>query len=594
MDTFQKQEIIHGNLRNSGKLIKIPSRKQKRRLKHNLSDELRHFCKNTTLHGFRYITAEEKSTAERVIWSLVCISFLLLALTMMVLVWYRFSKTPTTTTIDTTTYPIWDLPFPAITICNHNKVYLPKARTFTKDMLKFGFKQQEIDRLFDLLPQLIRPAFANENFTHVPAILESLGLSTEELMKYLMQPCEKMLLHCGWLDKIYDCNKIFKVSKTSEGFCCSFNYHFLGEKPLNKTDKDDDNSKSPYETTDNLPGVNKIQMVPGAGRGFGLAVTFDVESQYYRGSIRPYIGASILVHHPVEFPEVDLRSAIIQPSQEVSILLSGTMIESEPGVRNLPVDLRNCWFEDEKKLKISSSYGYHSCVSQCRIRFIVENCKCVPFYYPQIYKRICGLEDINCLQSIRKNILELQTLNDVNAYFDNSNEEAACQCFPLCSDKWYTLNTESAYMEHFDHNYLLLNELDLRNISTAVVFFRDITCVKYRRDKWKSWNDVIASLGGILGLCVGGSFVSVAEIIYFFIINGFFKKKPKKVPLKPTRKGKAIQNIQCPINSISSNISNADNLHKSELNMKKNLFIERTAGKTNKTNEILHYFSNDQ
>lgn len=93
-------------------------------------------------------------------------------------------------------------------------------------------------------------------------------------------------------------------------------------------------------------------MVPGAGRGFGLAVTFDVESQYYRGSIRPYIGASILVHHPVEFPEVDLRSAIIQPSQEVSILLSGTIIESEPGVRNLPVDLRNCWFEDEVRKAI--------------------------------------------------------------------------------------------------------------------------------------------------------------------------------------------------------------------------------------------------
>lgn len=98
-----------------------------------------------------------------------------------------------------------------------------------------------------------------------------------------------------------------------------------------------------------------------------------------------------------------------------------------------------------------------------------------------------------------------------------------------------------------------------------------------------------------MGLCVGGSFVSVAEIIYFFIINGFFKKKPKKVPLKPTKKGIAIQSIEYPINSISSNISNADNnLHKSKFNMKNNLFVERKAVKTSKTNEILHYFSNDR
>ena len=55
----------------AGKLIKIHSRKLKRRLKHNFSDEFRHFCENTSLHGFRYITAEDKSTTERVIWSLV-------------------------------------------------------------------------------------------------------------------------------------------------------------------------------------------------------------------------------------------------------------------------------------------------------------------------------------------------------------------------------------------------------------------------------------------------------------------------------------------------------------------------------------------
>ena len=89
------------------------------------------------------------------------------------------------------------------------------------------------------------------------------------------------------------------------------------------------------------------QTVPGAGRDFGLMVNLDIEKKYYRGSTRPYAGASIIIHHPTEYPEVDVRSAIIQPSQEVSILLSGTIIESGPGIRSLPVDSRNCFFEDE-------------------------------------------------------------------------------------------------------------------------------------------------------------------------------------------------------------------------------------------------------
>lgn len=36
-------------------------------------------------------------------------------------------------------------------------------------------------------------------------------------------------------------------------------------------------------------------------------------------------------------------------------------------------------------------------------------------------------------------------------------EEADCNnCFPLCSDNWYTLDTESAFMESFPNNMLLL------------------------------------------------------------------------------------------------------------------------------------------
>ena len=111
-----------------------------------------------------------------------------------------------------------------------------------------------------------------------------------------------------------------------------------------------------------------------------------------------------------------------------------------------------------------------------------------------------------------------------------------------------------------------------------------------------SFSLITASLGGILGLCVGGSFVSLVEIIYFFIINGFFKKKPKEVPLKSKKTEIHIQSNEHPKNRISCNISTTDDLYKSELNMKKNFFVERKVSpvKMSKTNEILHYFSNDQ
>ncbi|XP_051174622.1 pickpocket protein 11-like [Leptopilina boulardi] len=571
MKNLQNQKTVKNNSSQTGDIIRLSSRKRKCSGKKILGPNFQNFCEHTSLHGFHYITSPNTSVVERIIWSLICTIFLLIAFGMMFIIMYHYSKTPTTTTIETTAYPIWDIEFPAITICNHNKVYLPSALNVTKTLLKKNIGQEEIDSFFKLLPQLIRPSFQRENFKNMSSILERINKTMEQLMFELMQPCSKMLRLCVWLDQEYDCNKIFKATKSSEGFCCSFNYHVRHNKKLNvdNTTKEDWNYNKIKD--EGQPGVDEIQFVPGAGRDYGLIVHFDLESEYYIGSIKPYIGASILIHHPNEFPEVDLRSIIIQPSQEVTVLLSGTIIESEPGIRDLPLNLRNCLFKDEKKLNISTTYGYQSCVSQCRIKFIVTHCKCIPFYYPKIYPdvRICNLRDIECLQSIRKNISELQTDSDVNAYDVSSSEEEEeeqeeqednddekqpkktnCSCFPLCTDNWYTLNTESAYMESFHNNIMLLNGLDINKTSTAVIYFRDITCIKYKRDKWKSLNDLIASLGGILGLCVGGSFVSVFEVIYFFIINKCFKKKSKTSTPKI---------VMC--TNISSNV---DNTKKSE------------------------------
>lgn len=46
----------------------------------------------------------------------------------------------------------------------------------------------------------------------------------------MMQPCEKLLLRCSWEGKTYDCKKLFKPIRTTEGFCCAFNYHVDNEE----------------------------------------------------------------------------------------------------------------------------------------------------------------------------------------------------------------------------------------------------------------------------------------------------------------------------------------------------------------------------
>lgn len=102
------------------------------------------FCRQSTLHGFKNIIenfTEFKTATTRhqkitklisvMFWALACILGTGFALTLMYLVWLRYDTTPTITTVETTNYPIWNVPFPAVTICNVNKVYRPAAENIT-------------------------------------------------------------------------------------------------------------------------------------------------------------------------------------------------------------------------------------------------------------------------------------------------------------------------------------------------------------------------------------------------------------------------------------------------------------------------------
>lgn len=50
------------------------------------------------------------------------------------LVWQRFELKPTITRVETNFYPIWNVPFPSVTICNINKVYRPATLNITKQL----------------------------------------------------------------------------------------------------------------------------------------------------------------------------------------------------------------------------------------------------------------------------------------------------------------------------------------------------------------------------------------------------------------------------------------------------------------------------
>lgn len=56
---------------------------------------------------------------------------------------------------------------------------------------------------------------------------------------------------------------------------------------------------------------------------------------------------------------------------------------------------------------------------------------------------------------------------------------------------------------------------DLSNLTSVHVQYQDMSCIKYSRTPSVYWDSFLAAFGGILGLCLGGSLLSLAEVVYY-------------------------------------------------------------------------------
>ncbi|XP_069669416.1 pickpocket protein 11-like [Periplaneta americana] len=228
-----------------------------------------------------------------------------------------------------------------------------------------------------------------------------------------------------------------------------------------------------------------------------------------------------LFHDPLDYPETSLQTALIEPKQMVTVLLGAEVIESVDDVRWLSVAQRSCWFDDEVTVVGSSEdYSYQTCITECRMRVLLEKCNCTPFFYPlfNTSSRVCSLVDTNCLRSYRRTTSGLQPTNKPTFGEDVEMQEMTgmnCSCLPQCTDKSYTFDRETAHLQtHLASPTSILNNPNHTNISILHVFFRDITCMKYARDAYMTWDAVFATFGGIFGLCMGGSVISIFELCY--------------------------------------------------------------------------------
>ncbi|XP_067950607.1 acid-sensing ion channel 1C-like [Watersipora subatra] len=216
----------------------------------------------------------------------------------------------------------------------------------------------------------------------------------------------------------------------------------------------------------NKNGSFKTFMTGGtAGINFELMVNTD---EYYSSPKAYSEGFYVVIHDKDDTPLVEETGYGLVPGFETYILLKRKEIQRMPP----PADdgQADCFDSANKPNPLSyyDSYSKTACVDECRVGYIVKKCGCRDFYQPPLNN---------------SDVCNLKVLLECRYTADN-----------LVAD--YRNNHILLTIGYSEMTYELVTEIDLYTVY-----------------------DLIANLGGTLGICIGGSFLTMAEFIEFAVLK---------------------------------------------------------------------------
>ncbi|XP_076658617.1 sodium channel protein Nach-like [Halictus rubicundus] len=465
------------------------------------------YCKHSSMMGLKYLVEDRATWTMRMLWLIAYFIIMWLMWIYVPLICSDYFDTAITATPESDDFPTEYIEFPGIAICSVNRISHRKATMLAADMYNANVSNMTVDEILHAIKDLgylYNTHFKREEgYTEISRLLSIFyggHYNISEIMEYLTPECSSLLMTCVLRGEEKNCSDIFSVSKTQDGFCCTFNYF-----------SDDDDNRT-YELAQEV------------GEQYGLIVTMDPMLDDYFYSVIPIIGFKVMVFRPRDYPDTlsgGVSEMLVTPLTKRYVQLTALGLSSSDSIRPYPANNRKCIFADEKS-PIHKSYTSSDCIVACRIKDLWEYCKCRPFFYPdfgleQQYNRTCTVEDVPCVDKYkddRHDLVPYQT--EALSHLIKKNTTLYCEaCYPPCDDVTYiiTTSTHSVKPKHFD-----TTPSTHANYSILHIFFAHGGTLYLRQDVSYKWYQYLSDIGGICEFFLGCSLISFVELVYFILL----------------------------------------------------------------------------
>ncbi|XP_058827152.1 pickpocket protein 28-like [Topomyia yanbarensis] len=483
------------------------------------------YCLGSSVYPSRYLAMQQLTMAERLWWVFWLSSAIAACILSVVLAYRQWASSPVYISYGNNLVPTWDIPFPAVTIC-------PMTQTKVEYLnLSDAYRRLNDDVELENYEYVYLRAV-----THVCPMVdlwytfyEPLRMDVIKVLQSIAIPMEDMFAACRLRKVQVPCSAIISQSITQLGICYTFNA--ISSDDLFKKDNlqreysySSANIKSEgWTLEDGYPHTGDANTYPfrpiGIGKKSSLGLVL-ISRKIDQDSCcnGPFNGYYVSVHRPDEVPLFRSQYFRLPHLSFLSLNIKPELTFISKALQKNNFERRQCYFSGERELRYFKVYNYNNCLLECIANYTLQQCGCVSFDMPRSAEvHVCDASEKFCYED---------AADDVVASYDELNTtdewQEPCGCVPPCTTLKYDVEI---YRLPLDFNSFAKAAGNLSRNYTGIepamlnIGFKNNWMLPLQRREMMGLSDILSHFGGLFGLLMGASVISLLELLYFCFVR---------------------------------------------------------------------------
>ncbi|XP_039453726.1 pickpocket protein 28-like [Culex pipiens pallens] len=496
----------------------------------NVKKFVREFCTESTIHGLRNIEAG-KTLLERLWWLTVVVLSVVACGMLIQKVYHKWANNPVIVSYDDTATKVWTIPFPAITVCPEAK-FKVDVMNFTEAFYQHFHSSRTLDKKsHDRLMAMLQIC---DDFFHIVLPYQerypNSSLDVVALLNKISVDKSSTIIVCRKGTDM--CRNQFFHTLTEDGVCFTYN-GFSAQDMFNEGVLHNEyeyltetNSATNWTLENGYAPGTPFTTHPLRASGYASRLRLNLAS--FKSNVEAHCaeeqGFKVVLHSPDEYPIPFAKYVLLSLDRDINIAIRPQILTTSKELASYSPARRQCYFSHERTLKFFRVYNQNNCELECLTNYTLAKCGCVKFSMPRSAgTRICSTAEQRCIIEARYGMLKALSQNRLN----NDGLISECDCMSACSSIQYLTEITQSTYDSIQTVSLrlkpllpqLIKPMESVTSSKVSVFFKGAEFLSTRRNELFGLTDFVANCGGILGLCLGISFVSLVELLYYCIVR---------------------------------------------------------------------------